>query len=295
MKTRESAVTADPEDREFQAASVADSVDMYLNRIGRTRLLTPLQERELAKRASEGDLQAKQRLVEANLKLVVSIAKRYMKSGVPFSDLIQDGNIGLMKAVDAFDYRLGFRFSTYAVAWIRQAITRSIERQCRSIRVPSYVLQDIRKLNRVGCAMMNDLGREPTVQDLAERTGLSPSKVAELLAAAESVVSLDETVDDEQTTDLVERLVDSSCPSPEFCALQGENRSVVHGLLCELSPSEKMIIEKRFGLEGGATSTLQEIGQQLQLTRERVRQLEVRALKKLRHAICRHRLEGFFE
>lgn len=287
--------TVDADERDFQAAAVADSVDMYLNRIGKSRLLRPAEERELAKRSSEGDLRAKQKLVESNLKLVVSVAKRYIKSGIPFSDLIQEGNIGLMKAVDAFNYRLGYRFSTYAVAWIRQAITRAIERQCRAIRVPSYVLQEIRKLNRTSCALMGECGHEPTVQDLSERTGLAQRKVVELLHAAEAVVSIDETVDEEQTTDLVERLVDSSSPDPESCAILGEGHRFVDGLLSELSPNEKFIIERRFGLLDGNTSTLQEIGQHLNLTRERVRQLEVRALKKLRQGILRHRLQGYFD
>jgi len=295
MKTRMPEITEHAEDKELRIPAVADCVDMYISRIGKTRLLTALEERDLAKRVSEGDSQAKQRLTEANLKLVVSVAKRYLKSGVSFSDLIQEGNIGLMKAIGSFDYRRGYRFSTYAVAWIRQAISRAVERQCRSIRLPSYVLQDIRKLGRVEGAIMGECGHEPTLTELAEQTGIPRQRVAELLTASEVVVSLDETVNSERTTELVERVVDISCPDPETCALQCESQSVVIGLLGGLSDNEKIIIERRFGLADGNVSTLQEIGQQLNLTRERVRQLETKALRKLRQAICRNRLEAYFE
>lgn len=287
--------THEIEEREAQTPFVADSVDMYLSHIGKSQLLTAQQERDLAKRASEGDLEAKQRLVESNLKLVIAVAKRYLKSGLPFSDIIQEGNLGLIKAVETFDYTLGYRFSTYAVAWIRQAITRAIERQGRTIRLPSYILHELRKIHRASSNFASQHGREPTVQDLVEASGLPQKKVLELIAAGDAIVSLDDTVDDDQTTELSERLVDCHSPNPEDCALKYENLSVVDNLLRELSPNEKIIIEKRFGLKDGTTSTLQEIGRQLHLTRERVRQLEVRALKKLRQAVYRHRLEDYFE
>ncbi len=295
MKTEHYYPIPETEERERQPAFVADSVDMYLSKIGKSKLLTAQEERELAKKASEGDLAAKQKLVESNLKLVITIAKRYLKSGLPFSDLIQEGNLGLIKAVESFDYKLGYRFSTYAVAWIRQAITRAIERQGRTIRLPSYILHELRKINRASSDFASEHGREPTIQDLIEVSGLPQKKVLELIAAGEAIVSLDETVDDEHTTELAERLVDCHSPNPEDCALKYENSTVVDNLLGELSPNEKIIIQKRFGLEDGTTSTLQEIGRQLHLTRERVRQLEVRALKKLRQAVYRHRLEGYFD
>ena len=293
MKAKSSEITKYAEERRFQA-TVSDCVEMYLSRIGKTRLLSAGEERYLAKRASEGDLHAKQRLVESNLKLVVSVAKRYLRSGVSFSDLIQEGNIGLIKAADAFDYKRGYRFSTYAVAWIKQAITRAIERQGRTIRVPSYVLQEIRKLNRVESVIMTEFGHEPTVHELAAYTNFPNDRIVQLLTTSEAVVSLDETVDEEQVTELVERLVDYSCPDPEGCALEIESRDLVDGLLRDLSPNEKTIIERRFGLRDGNVSTLQEIGQQLHLTRERVRQLEAKALKKLRQSICRNRLDSYF-
>jgi len=278
-----------------EASSVSDSMSMYLNRIGRRRLLEAREERELARRAGAGDERAKRRLVESNLKLVVSVAKVYSRSGVPLPDLIQEGNIGLIKAVDSFDPERGFRFSTYAVAWIRQAITRAIERQGRAIRVPSYVIQSIRKLNKAGSAFLHQYGREPTVEELCERTKLPREKVIRLLEASEALVSLDEGVADEATASLLERLTDLGALDPEQDALQQESLEVLRELMSWLSPQEKLIIEKRFGLVDGVASTLQEIGQQLHITRERVRQLEARALKKMRLAVTRNWLETYFE
>lgn len=278
-----------------EASDIGDSMDMYLNRIGKWPLLGADEERELARRAKAGDDCAKRRLVESNLKLVVSVAKVYSRSGLPLPDLIQEGNIGLMKAVDSFDPEKGFRFSTYAVAWIRQAITRAIERQGRAIRVPSYVIQSIRKLNKAGSTFLNEHGREPTIEELCERTQLPRDKVMRLLEASEALVSLDEGVKEDGTTSLLERLVDMAAPNPEDDALQREILDLLDQLMSWLSPQEKMIIEKRFGLTDGVASTLQEIGQQLHITRERVRQLEARALKKLRLAVTRNWLEAYFE
>ena len=277
------------------ASSVGDSMDMYLNRIGKWPLLGSGEEQDLARRARSGDVNAKWRLVESNLKLVVSVAKVYSRSGVPLPDLIQEGNIGLMKAVDSFDPDKGFRFSTYAVAWIRQAITRAIERQGRAIRVPSYVIQSIRKLNKAGSSFVTEMGREPTVEELCERTQLPREKVMRLLEASEALVSLDEGVKEDGSTSLLERLTDSEAANPETDALERESLEVLGQLMAWLSPQEKMIIEKRFGLQDGMTSTLQEIGQQLHITRERVRQLEARALKKLKLAVTRNWLETYFE
>ena len=278
-----------------EASGVGDSMDTYLNRIGRRPLLGAEEERDLARRARAGEDFAKRKLVESNLKLVVSVAKIYSRSGVPLPDLIQEGNIGLMKAVDSFDPEKGFRFSTYAVAWIRQAITRAIERQGRAIRVPSYVIQSIRKLNKVGLAFLHEHGREPTVEELCERTQLPREKVTRLQEASEALVSLDDGVTDDATTSLLERLTDLGALNPEQDALQQESLEVLSQLLSWLSPQEKLIIEKRFGLADGVASTLQEIGQQLHITRERVRQLEARALKKLRSAVTRNWLETYFE
>jgi RNA polymerase primary sigma factor len=276
-------------------SDVGDSMDMYLNRIGKWPLLGSEEERKLARRANKGDLNAKWKLVESNLKLVVSVAKVYSRSGVPLPDLIQEGNIGLMRAVDQFDPDKGFRFSTYAVAWIRQSITRAIERQGRAIRVPSYVIQSIRKLNKAGSSFLTENGREPTVEELCERTQLPREKVMRLLEASEALVSLDEGVTEDGATSLLERLTDSEAHDPENDALEREGLEVLSRLMAWLSPQEKMIIEKRFGLTDGVTSTLQEIGQQLHITRERVRQLEARALKKLKLAVTRNWLETYFE
>ena len=278
-----------------EVSAVGDSMDMYLNRIGKWPLLKAEEERGLARRAKTGDDFAKRKLVESNLKLVVSVAKVYSRSGVPLPDLIQEGNIGLIKAAESFDPDKGCRFSTYAVAWIRQAITRAIERQGRAIRVPSYIIQSIRKLNKVGSAFLSETGREPTVDELSERAQLPREKVMRLLEASEALVSLDEGVNDEGTTSLLERLIHLGTPSPEDDAMQREGLDVLNQLMAWLTPQEKVIIEKRFGLTDGITSTLQEIGQQLHITRERVRQLETRALKKLRMAVTRSWLETYFE
>lgn len=277
-----------------ERSAVSDSMELYLNRIGKRPVLSHADEMELARRAKAGDAAAKQRLVECNLKLVVSIAKMYSRSGMPLPDLIQDGNIGLIKAVESFDYTRGFRFSTYAVAWIRQAITRAIERQGRAIRVPSYVIQNIRKLHKIESDIMFESGREPTVDELSERAQLPREQVLRLLEASEALVSLDETIKDNSATILMERLVDGAAEDPEAKTLRHESFTLVGMLVASLSPQEKLIIDKRFGLSDGMISTLQEIGQQLHITRERVRQLEARALRKLRMAAARNRLEGYF-
>jgi RNA polymerase primary sigma factor len=278
-----------------EASDVGDSMDMYLTRIGRWPLLGADEECDLARKAKTGSDFAKRKLVESNLKLVVSVAKVYSRSGLPLPDLIQEGNIGLIKAVDSFDPEKGFRFSTYAVAWIRQAITRAIERQGRAIRVPSYVVQSIRKLHRIESSFASQFGREPTVEELCERTQLSREKLLRLLEASEALVSLDEGVKDDNNTSLLDRLNDVNASNPEDDALHKEGLEVLNQLMSWLSPQEKMIIERRFGLADGMTSTLQEIGVQLNITRERVRQLEARALKKMRTAVTRNWLETYFE
>jgi RNA polymerase primary sigma factor len=276
-------------------SEVADSMDMYLDRIGKWPLLGPEEEQSLARKAKAGDLVAHRQLIECNLKLVVSIAKVYSRSGVPLPDLIQEGNIGLMKAVESFDPDRGFRFSTYAVAWIRQAIMRAIERQGRAIRVPSYIVQSIRKLNKIGTSFVNEFGREPTIEEMCQKMQLPREKVLRLLEASEALVSLDEPVTEDGVTSLLERLTDSGASNPEHDAMKRETLEVLSELMTWLNPQEKNIIEKRFGLKDGSVATLQEIGQQMHITRERVRQLEARALKKLKLAVTRNWLETFFE
>ncbi|MDO8683979.1 MAG: RNA polymerase sigma factor RpoD/SigA [Armatimonadota bacterium] len=278
-----------------QGQGLPDAIDSYLDKIGKWPLLTKAEEQELSRRSRHGDLTAKQRLVESNLRLVVNVAKCYIRSGLSLSDMIQEGNIGLMKAVDSFDYRKGFRFSTYAVAWIKQAIARSIEKQARTIRVPSYVIQSIRRLNRLESAMAGEMGREPTVDELAIRAQLTPDKVACLIEANEALVSLDDGQAEERSGLLVERIQDICAIDPEDEAITLEAAELVNKLLSGLSPQERMIIEKRFGLQDGERSTLQEIGTQLHITRERVRQLESRSLRKLRVAVSRYRLDQYFD
>jgi RNA polymerase primary sigma factor len=288
-------LTEPEEDASPVPSDIGGSMDMYLSRIGKWSLLDAEEERELARAGKTGNEYAKRVLIESNLKLVVSVAKVYSRSGLPLPDLIQEGNIGLIKAVDSFDPEKGFRFSTYAVAWIRQAITRAIERQGRTIRVPSYVVQSIRKLHKASSAFVSQFGHEPSVEDLCELTQLPREKVMRLLEASEALVSLDEGVKEDGTTSLLERLTQIGASNPEVDAMQRESIDVLNQLLGWLSPQEKLIIEKRFGLADGMTSTLQEIGQQLHITRERVRQLEARALRKLRMAVTRSWLETYFE
>jgi RNA polymerase primary sigma factor len=294
LESEDLADTEKEQDGPAAGPAMSDSMDLYLNKIGKRALLTHTQEKDLARRAKVGDAQAKQKLVESNLKLVVSIAKMYSSSGIPLPDLIQEGNIGLIKAVEAYDPERGFRFSTYAVAWIRQAITRAIERQGRTIRVPSYVIQAIRRLHRLESDIMGECGREPTIDELAQRACIPCEQLMRLRGACEVLVSLDDTVKDETTTALIERLTDTTAEDPEARALHLESIEIIGRLVDGLTPQEKLIIERRFGLGDGATSTLQELGQQLRITRERVRQLEARAIKKLRIAAARNRLDGYF-
>jgi RNA polymerase primary sigma factor len=285
----------DVEEAPAQIRYVADCIDQYLDNIGKRPLLTKPQEKELSVRARSGDLSAKQSLVESNLRLVVNVAKGYIRSGMPLADMIQEGNIGLMKAVDSFDPHRGFRFSTYAVAWIRQAIARSIEKQARTIRVPSYVIQSIRKLNRLESAMTGEMGREPTIDELSARAEVSTDKVACLLEAKEALVSLDDSQTGDNTGLLIERIQDVCAIDPEREAITLEAGELVNKLLSGLKPQERMIIEKRFGLVDGDRFTLQQIGEELHITRERVRQLESRALRKLRMAVSRYRLDHYFD
>jgi len=233
--------------------------------------------------------------VESNLRLVVNVAKPYARCGLPLADIIQEGNLGLIRAVNTFDHRRGFRFSTYAVAWIKQAVIRAIERQARTIRLPSYVIQSTRKLTRLESALVGELGREPTLEELAGRLRMSVEKVAFLLEANEALISLDDDRLREHTGYRLDRIQDAYAVDPEREAITVEAADLVGKLLARLNPQEQMIIERRFGLKDGERSTLQQIGQQLHITRERVRQLECRALRKLRVAVTRCSLDHYFE
>lgn len=279
---------------ETHYSDIKDSIDIYLNRVGRRPLLSSTQEKYYARKARAGDEKAKCQLIESNLRLVVSVAKAYARSGMPLCDLIQEGNLGLIKAVNSFDPDKGFRFSTYAVGWIRQAITRAIEKNARTIRLPSYIVQAIRKLNRTGAQFVNDNGRDPTLDELAELLGLSPAKLNRIMESSETLVSLDESIDEDGNLSLFDRVNDDSASDPETCAVNEERLQLLNQLLMNLNPQEQMIIQKRFGFPDGSGETLQEIGSQLEITRERVRQVEKKAIKKLRSACSRNWLESYF-
>jgi RNA polymerase primary sigma factor len=273
----------------------SDSGDSCLSRAFRRRNLTPEEEIRLAKLAQEGDASARERLIEHNLRLVASIANKYAQSGVPLPDLIQEGTIGLIRAVERFDYRRGFRFSTYAVGWIKQAIMRAVECQKRTIRVPCYVLQILRNVGSVGIAISAELGREPTVEELAARVNMTGEELAQLLQTCEVMVSLDAEGMGEYPSPLMDRIENEETTDPLDEAILSERTKLIYQLMTDLSEHERLIIIRRFGLAGGVGATLQEIGQQLQLTRERVRQLEARAMRKLRRAAASNRLEDYFQ
>ncbi len=267
----------------YDNANLKDPVKLYLKEIGRIPLLSPSEERRLARKAADGDEKAKQKLSVANLRLVVSIAKKYMGRGLSFLDLIQEGNIGLLKAVDKFDWKKGYKFSTYATWWIRQAITRAIADQARTIRVPVHMVETINKLNKIIRTHMQDHGTYPTIDDLAREMGKSKEKINEILKAARETISLEATVgnDDESTVgDFVE---DPNVLSPEDSAAQMILHEQIDKVLNTLSPREAMVLKMRYGLIDGKAKTLEEVGQYFNVTRERIRQIEVKALRKLRH------------
>ncbi len=267
----------------YDNANLKDPVKLYLKEIGRIPLLSPSEERKLARKAAAGDEKAKQKLSVANLRLVVSIAKKYMGRGLSFLDLIQEGNIGLLRAVDKFDWKKGYKFSTYATWWIRQAITRAIADQARTIRVPVHMVETINKMNKVIRNYMQEHGTYPTIDDLAKAMGKSKEKINEILKAARETISLESTVgnDDESTVgDFVE---DPNVLSPEDAAAQMILHEQIDKVLNTLSPREAMVLKMRYGLIDGKAKTLEEVGQYFNVTRERIRQIEVKALRKLRH------------
>ncbi|MEK9155923.1 MAG: RNA polymerase sigma factor RpoD [Patescibacteria group bacterium] len=259
-----------------------DSVRMYLREIGRIALLTPDEEIKLAKRIERGDVAAKKRLAEANLRLVVSLAKKYIGRGLSFLDLIQEGNTGLMRAVEKFDYRKGFKFSTYATWWIRQAITRAIADQARTIRIPVHMIETINKLIRVQRQLVQDLGREPTPEEIAQEMGLDVEKVEHIIKISQDTVSLEAPVGEEEDSRLGDFIEDDKNVSPEESTVRQLLKDRIKEFLNELSPREQKILKMRFGLETGRTHTLEEVGQEFGVTRERIRQIEAKALQKLR-------------
>src|SRR5690554_372648 len=278
-----------------EGIALDDPVRMYLKEIGRVPLLTPEEELELAKRAQEGDEAAKRRLAEANLRLVVSIAKRYVGRGMLFLDLIQEGNLGLIKAVEKFDYNKGFKFSTYATWWIRQAITRAIADQARTIRIPVHMVETINKLIRVQRQLLQDLGREPTPEEIAEDMDLTPEKVREILKIAQEPVSLETPIGEEDDSHLGDFIEDQDATSPADHAAYELLKEQLEDVLDTLTDREENVLRLRFGLDDGRTRTLEEVGKVFGVTRERIRQIEAKALRKLRHPSRSKRLKDFLE
>ena len=278
-----------------QEGLVDDPVRLYLKEIGRVPLLTSEREHELAERMAEGDIEAKKALVEANLRLVVSIAKRYVGRGMFFLDLIQEGNLGLMKAVDKFDYTKGYKFSTYATWWIRQAITRAIADQARTIRIPVHMVETIHKVSRYSRQLLQEYGREATAEEIGEKMGMSAEKVREIMKIAQDPVSLETPIGEEEDSHLGDFIQDEDTPAPADAASQTILREVIERELHTLTPREEHVIKLRFGLYDGRTRTLEEVGKEFDITRERIRQIEAKALRKLRHPSRARHLKGFLD
>ena len=277
----------------LEGVSTEDPVRMYLKEIGNVPLLTTEQEVELAKRVEAGDEEAKKQLTEANLRLVVSIAKKYVGRGMPFLDLIQEGNMGLTKAVDKFDYTKGYKFSTYATWWIRQAITRGIADTGRTIRVPVHMVETINKTLRMTRTLLQELGREPTPEEVAERLNVSVSRVREVLKISRDPVSLDTPIGEEDDSHLGDFIEDDSALSPADSAAFSMLRAELATALESLTDRERQVVKLRFGLEDGRARTLEEVGKEFNVTRERIRQIEAKALRKLRHPSRSKRLKDF--
>ncbi len=275
--------------------AIDDPVRMYLKEIGRVPLLTADDEVDLAKRIEEGDDDAKRRLAEANLRLVVSIAKRYVGRGMLFLDLIQEGNLGLIKAVEKFDYRKGYKFSTYATWWIRQAITRAIADQARTIRIPVHMVETINKLIRVQRHLLQELGREPTAEEIADEMDVSVERVREILKVAQEPVSLETPIGEEEDSHLGDFIEDEDAPAPAEAASYLLLREQISEVLSTLTPREQRVLELRFGLDDGRARTLEEVGQVFGVTRERIRQIEAKALRKLRHPSRSKKLKDYLE
>ncbi|WP_083627993.1 RNA polymerase sigma factor RpoD [Hornefia porci] len=275
--------------------AVDDPVRMYLKEIGKVPLLTAEEEIDLAKRMEMGDERAKQRLCEANLRLVVSIAKRYVGRGMLFLDLIQEGNLGLIKAVDKFDYRKGYKFSTYATWWIRQAITRSIADQARTIRIPVHMVETINKLIRVSRQLLQTYGREPTPEEISKEMGISVEKVREIQKIAQEPVSLETPIGEEEDSHLGDFIPDDDVPAPAEAAAFSMLKEQLVEVLDTLTEREQKVLKLRFGLEDGRSRTLEEVGKEFDVTRERIRQIEAKALRKLRHPSRSKKLKDYLE
>jgi RNA polymerase primary sigma factor len=275
--------------------AIDDPVRMYLKEIGRVPLLTPQEEIMLAKRMEDGDEEAKRRLAEANLRLVVSIAKRYVGRGMLFLDLIQEGNLGLIKAVEKFNYRKGFKFSTYATWWIRQAITRAIADQARTIRIPVHMVETINKLIRVQRQLLQELGRDPLPEEIAKEMDVPVERVREIMKIAQEPVSLETPIGEEEDSHLGDFIEDEDAQAPAEAASFMLLREQLEDVLDSLTPREKRVLRLRFGLDDGRARTLEEVGQEFGVTRERIRQIEAKALRKLRHPSRSKKLKDYLE
>ncbi|MBQ6336522.1 MAG: RNA polymerase sigma factor RpoD [Ruminococcus sp.] len=275
--------------------TIDDPVKVYLKEIGRVPLLTPEEEVDLAIRISNGDVAAKKRLSEANLRLVVSIAKRYLGRGMHFLDLIQEGNLGLIKAVEKFDYTKGFKFSTYATWWIRQAITRAIADQARTIRIPVHMVETINKVKKVSSQLLHLNGREPSADEIAEELNMPVDKVREIMRVAQEPVSLETPIGEEEDSHLGDFIPDDDAPAPADAASHTMLREQLMEVLDTLTPREEKVLRLRFGLEDGRSRTLEEVGKEFNVTRERIRQIEAKALRKLRHPSRSKKLKDFLD
>ena len=272
---------------------VDDSVKMYLKEIGKIELLNADQERDIAQRMADGDEEAKEMLINSNLRLVVSIAKKYMNRGLSLLDLIQEGNIGLIKAVDKFDYTKGFKFSTYATWWIRQAITRAIADQARTIRIPVHMVETINKLTRVQRQLVQDLGREPTTEELAKEMSMEPAKIREIQKISQDPISIDKPVGEEEDSHLADFISNDELAAPEEEVARILLKEDLIKALNSLTERERKVIELRFGLKDGIPMTLEQVGKKLGVTRERIRQIEAKAIRKLSRASSSKKLEGY--
>jgi RNA polymerase primary sigma factor len=278
-----------------EGINIDDHVKMYLKEIGKVSLLDPEEEISLAKRMSEGDEEAKKRLAEANLRLVVSIAKRYVGRGMLFLDLIQEGNLGLIKAVDKFDYTKGYKFSTYATWWIRQAITRAIADQARTIRIPVHMVETINKLVRVSRQLVQELGREPAPEELAKELNMTVEKVREISKISQEPVSLETPIGEEEDSHLGDFIPDDDAPAPSDAASFVLLKEQLVDVLQTLTPREEKVLRLRFGLDDGRQRTLEEVGKEFNVTRERIRQIEAKALRKLRHPSRSKKLKDYLD
>ena len=278
-----------------EGISIEDPVRMYLKEIGKVPLLSAEEEIELAQRMEQGDESAKKRLAEANLRLVVSIAKRYVGRGMLFLDLIQEGNLGLIKAVEKFDYRKGYKFSTYATWWIRQAITRAIADQARTIRIPVHMVETINKLIRVSRQLLQELGREPSPEEIAEEMNMSVERVREILKISREPVSLETPIGEEEDSHLGDFIQDDNVPVPADAAAFTMLKEQLEDVLSTLTDREQKVLRLRFGLDDGRARTLEEVGKEFNVTRERIRQIEAKALRKLRHPSRSRKLKDYLD